>query len=236
MNVLWHRRQVTGDGKDCMREDSLVLDEISVRVSPRDVLEQLGYPQGTCLSSSLEEKVRVQITETVPLMEPKGTYLRLEAAGRKGFELFSGVEGIVLALATIGGAVEQRARELVDMEQGATGLIVDAIGTVAVEQAADFLERKIRRDFAGAGWNVSRRYAPGYCGWKIEAQEQIFGCFSDTLGIKLTRSCLMIPEKSLSFVCLLSRSGDFSMIKVKACRRCKQDACSYRSEPYETRG
>jgi len=224
------------DWKDWMKEDSLVLDEIAVRVSPKDVLKQLGYPQAACLSSSVEEKVRVQITETVPLMQPKGTYLRLQAAGQKGFELFSGAEGMVLALATIGGAVEQRARELVNMERGATGLIVDAIGTVAVEQTADLLERKIHQDFAGAGWNVSRRYAPGYCGWRIEAQAQILSSFSDTLGINLTCSCLMIPEKSLSFACLLSRSGDFSMIKVKECRRCKQDACSYRSEPYDGKG
>jgi len=219
-----------------MKGNLLVFNEIAVRASPKDVLEQLGYPQGNCLSSSLEAKVRVQITETRPLMEPKGTYLELEVAGQKGFELFSGAEGMVPALATIGPRVEQRARELVNTEQGTAGLIVDAIGTVVVEQAADLLERKIRQDFANAGWNVSRRYAPGYCGWKIEAQARILDCFSDTLGIKLTSSCLMIPEKSLSFVCLLSRVGDFSMIAAKDCRRCKQDACSYRSEPYGTKG
>lgn len=216
-----------------MEENFLVLDAIAVRVSLADVLLQLGYPQGTCVSSRVREKVRVQITEMWQLMEPKGAYLKLEGAPQKGFELFSQAEGIVLALATIGAAVERRAKELVDMEQGATGLIIDAIGTIAAERTADFLEGEIRRDCARSGWKVSRRYAPGYCGWKMEAQRQIFSHFPDTLGVTLTSSCLMIPEKSLSFVCLLSTNGDFSTVKVGDCRKCRQKVCPYRLEPYE---
>lgn len=216
-----------------MKENFLVLDTIPLKVGLEGVLTQLGYPKGARLSASLQEKVEIQMTETLQLIEPKGAYLRLEGRIQKGFELFAGAEGIVLALATVGGAVERRARQLIDADQGAAALIVDAIGTVAVEQAADFVERRIRRDLVNSGWMVSRRYAPGYCGWKMEAQREIFNHFPDTLGIRLTSSCLMIPEKSLSFACLLSRSGDFSMIKVAHCRLCKQKACSYRSEPYD---
>lgn len=216
-----------------MQEDFFVLNRIPVQVSLEGVLIQLGYPQGVCCSSSLREKARVQISETLQLIEPKGAYLRLEGEIQKGFELFCGVEGIVLALATVGGAVECRARQLIDTQQAAAGLIVDAVGTIAAEQTADFIEHRIRRDFTNLGWKVSRRYAPGYCGWKIEAQREIFDYLPDTLGVKLTDSCLMMPEKSLTFACLLSRTGDFSMIKVKDCRRCNQQACSYRLQPYE---
>jgi hypothetical protein len=216
-----------------MNEDLVVLDTIPVQVSLESVLAQLGYPEGACLSPSLQEKVKIQMTETLQLIEPKGAYIRLEGEQQKGFELFSGVEGIALALATIGPAVERRAGQLIRTDQGAAALIVDAIGTVAAEQAADFVERRIRQDFTNSGWTISRRYAPGYCGWKMEAQREIFSHFPDTLGIKLTTSCLMVPEKSLSFACLLSRSSDFSMIRVAHCRLCRQKACPYRSEPYE---
>ena len=218
-----------------MKENFLVLDTIPVRVSIEDVLLQLGYPKGTRTSSRVREKVRVQIAENWQLIQPKGAYLRLEGAPQKGFELFSQAEGIVLALATIGGTVESRAKELVNADQGATGLIIDAIGTIAAEQVADFLEEKIRRDCASSGWKISRRYAPGYCGWKMEAQKEIFSHFPDTLGITLTNSCLMIPEKSLSFVCLLSASGDFGPVKIGNCRKCSQENCPYRLEPYETK-
>ena len=216
-----------------MKKNFFPLNTIPLKVTLKNVLAQLGYPEGARLSTSLQAKIKLQMAEMLQLIEAKAAYLRLEGEKQKGFELFSGAEGIVLALATVGGAVERRAAQLIRMDQGAAALIVDAIGTVAAEQTADLVERRIRQDFTDSGWMVSRRYAPGYCGWKVEAQRDIFSHFPDTLGIKLTDSCLMIPEKSLSFACLLSRSGDFSMIRVADCRLCKQEACSYRSEPYE---
>jgi len=215
-----------------MSKDFFVFDVIPANVDVEKVLGQLGYPQEACLSPRMREKVEVQMAETLRLVGPKGAYLVLEGTEQEGFELFSEAEGIVLALSTIGPAVEQRARELINTEHGAAGLIVDAIGSVAAEQTADFLERKIRQDCTSWGWKVSRRYSPGYCGWQIEGQREIFNQFPDTLGIKLTNSCLMIPEKSLSFACLLSSNGNFGKIKVADCKRCKQKDCPYRLEPF----
>ena len=133
-----------------------------------------------------------------------------------------------MALATIGEALEQKALELVISGNGTTGLIVDAIGTIAVEQCADFIESRIRESYSRAGWRISRRYAPGYCGWAIEAQRDFFACIGDTQGIRLTDSCLMKPEKSLSFVCLVNRGGDFSGISLCDCKNCTEKNCSYR--------
>jgi hypothetical protein len=220
--------------KGWMKQAIFVLDTSPAQVGPEDVLKQLGYPNGRLVPPATRKKVDAEIAKTLPLIEPKGAYLMLDGVPKKGFELFSDAEGIILALATIGAKVEHRAGKFVRTDRAATGLIVDAIGTTAVEQTADLLERKIHKDCADSGWRVSRRYAPGYCGWKIEAQKEIFSHFPDTLGIKLTSSCLMIPEKSLSFVCLLSREGDFSKVKVGNCKRCRQKDCPYRSEPYET--
>lgn len=63
-----------------MKENFFIPDTIPVQVGLEDVLIQLGYPRGTCVSSTMREKVRVQMTETLPLIEPKGAYLRLEGA------------------------------------------------------------------------------------------------------------------------------------------------------------
>ena len=215
-----------------MREDFFVVDTIPVQVSLKDVLKQLGYPPDGSVPPATCKKINTEIRDTLPLIEPKGAYLRLDGVPEKGFELFSGAEGIILALATIGAKAETRAGELVNAQRAADGLIVDTIGTISVEQTADFLEHKIHQDCASRGWKASRRYAPGYCGWEMKSQKEIFNHFPDTLGIKLTSSCLMIPEKSLSFVCLLGRNGDFSMVKLKDCCRCKQKDCPYRLKAY----
>ena len=218
--------------KDQMKEDLFVLGTIGLQISLEAVLMQLGYSDLESVSSGMCDKVGAEIAKTQSLMEPKGSYLRLQEGDFKGFDLVSGAGRMILALATIGPALEQYAKKLVGAGEGATGLIADAIGTVAAEQTADFLERKIRQDCSGLGLKVSRRYAPGYCGWEIEAQRQIFSRFDDILSIKLTDSCLMIPEKSLSFVCLLSQSGDFSSFKVGNCKECGQKDCPYRTEPH----
>lgn len=216
-----------------MEDNFLTLDTIPVRVNLEDVLVQLGYPQGIHVSSRIREKVQFQMTETLQLLEPRGAYLRLKNVPQSGFEVFPRVGGIVFALATIGSAAEQRARELVNQNQAATGFIVDAIGTIAAERTADYLADSIRQDCGRLGWKVSRRYAPGYCGWKMEAQREIFSHLPDTLGITLADSCLMIPEKSLSFVCLLSSDGDFGAVKIGNCIKCMQKSCPYRLEPYQ---
>ncbi len=214
-----------------MSDDFFVLETIPVHVRPADVLTQLGYPDGAGQSSQVLDKVTAQLHQTRRLIEPRAAYLKLDPTGRKGFEPFATAEEMVLALATIGKAVQRRAKELIREDRGATGLIVDAIGTVAVEQVADFVEQEIRREAAGGGRKVSRRYAPGYCGWAIEAQRELFRHFPDTLGIQLTDACLMVPEKSLSFACLLSTSGRFTNVKLGDCTSCEQEDCPYRLKP-----
>ncbi len=213
-----------------MKENFLVIESIPVQVGMQALLRQLGYPRWSRVSPKMQAKVEQEMAETLRLIEPKAAYLRLEGAQMKRFELFAGVERIVVALTTIGAAVEQKAKEAVESGQSVTGLIVDAVGTLAVEQAADFVERQIRQESARRGWKVSRRYAPGYCGWELEAQQDIFDNFPHTLGIGLTPGCLMIPEKSLSFVCLLSSNGNFNTIRVGNCKTCEQENCPYRKE------
>ncbi len=217
-----------------MQEKRQFIDEFPVQTDLDGVLLQLGYTDVARVSARVLEKLRHEMDHAQRLIAPRGTYLELGEAPKHGFELFSPIQDIVLALATIGGALEGRSKQLVAEEQGAAGLILDAIGTVTVEHAADLLEQRIRRDFASSGWKVSRRYAPGHCGWTLRAQQEIFSHFPDSLGVSLTDSCLMTPEKSLSFICLLSADGDFNTIKLGNCRRCRQSPCPYRLAPYET--
>ncbi len=217
-----------------MEQSFFVFDRIDITVGPEEVLKQLGYPRSDSAGAGFRKRVEVELTEILRLIEPRGAYLLVEGAHRTGLELFAGAEKMVPALATVGPGVEARARSLVEDQQGAGALIVDAVGTIAAEKTADFIEGRIREHLTGQGWRVSRRYAPGYCGWDLKAQRELLDCFPDTLGIELTDSCLMVPEKSLSFVCLLDREGDFDWVKVGNCKVCGQKECSYRLHQYRS--
>ncbi len=218
--------------KNGMEQSFFVFNRIDVTVGPEEVLKQSGYPRADSAGAGFRKRVEVELTEVLRLIEPRGAYLLVDGARRMGLELFADAEKVVLALATVGPAIETRARTLVKDQQGAGALIVDAVGTIAAEKAADFIEGRIREHFRGQGWRVSRRYAPGYCGWDIKAQRELLAHFPDTVGIELTDSCLMLPEKSLSFVCLLGREDDFDWVKVGNCKVCGQEECSYRFHEY----
>ena len=207
----------------------VIVDPIPVQVSPKEVLRQLGHPDGADVPRAFREKAEAGITEALGLAAPRGAYLMLEGRPRRGFEAFPRAQGMVLALATIGGALEQRAEALIKEGRTAAGAVMDATGTIATEHAADFVEERIRQEVLRRRWKISRRYAPGFCGWPLKAQQDLVGCFADTLGIELTRSCLMKPEKSLSFACVLSAEGGFGEIKLADCARCAQETCPYRT-------
>ena len=217
-----------------MEDNFSVFDRISIKIDPADVTRQLGYSNTEDVSPKLRKRIEQETARISQLIEPKGAYLVLDQLQRQDFELFANAERIVLALVTIGLSVELRAKKMLETHEPTMGLIVDAAGTVAAEQTADFVENRIRQDFTSLGWKISRKYAPGYCGWDIAAQKDIFAHFPDTLGIELTDGCLMVPEKSLSFISLLSKSDDFKAIKVGDCRNCKQERCPYRLAPYKT--
>ncbi len=218
--------------KNGMEQSFFVFDRIDVTVGVEEVLKQSGYPRADRAGAGFRKRVEAELPAVLRLIEPRGAYLLVDGARRTGLELFADAEKVVWALATIGPAIETRARTLVKDQQGAGALIVDAVGTIAAEKAADFIEGRIREHFAGQGWCVSRRYAPGYCGWDLTAQKELLAHFPDTLGIDLTDSCLMLPEKSLSFVCLLGRESDFDRVKVGNCKVCRQEECSYRLHEY----
>ena len=218
--------------KNGMEQSFFVFNRIDVTVGPEEVLKQSGYPRADRAGAGFRKRVEVELTAVLRLIEPRGAYLLVDGARRMGLELFADAEKVVLALATAGPAIEARARTLVKDQQGAGALIVDAVGTIVAEKAADFIEGRIREDFTRQGWRVSRRYAPGYCGWDLKAQKELLAHFPNTLGIELTDSCLMLPEKSLSFVCLLDRERDFDWVKMGNCRICRQEECSYRLHQY----
>jgi len=217
-----------------MKESFSVFDQINIKIDPVEVIRQLGYSHADDVSGQLRKRIEQETARVLRLIESRGAYFVLDQSQRRDFELFTRAERIVLALATIGPSVELRAKKMLENNESIRGLIADAAGTIAAEKTADFVEHKIRRHFTNLGWKISRRYAPGYCEWNITAQRDIFAHFPDTLGIELTDGCLMVPEKSLSFISLLSKSRDFKEIKVGDCRNCRQQRCPYRITPYKT--
>lgn len=77
--------------------------------------------------------------------------------------------------------------------------LVDAVGSEIAEASVRYVTQKIAEDVATKGLFITNSYSPGYCGWHVREQKQLFSLFpNEPCGIKLNDSCLMHPVKSVS--------------------------------------
>lgn len=108
-------------------------------------------------------------------------------------------ETIAIFTATAGDGLESEAKRLMSDGDLLEGYIFDSIGSETAEGAAAWIEKKIDSTGLEYGWKTTSRYSPGYCGWSVKEQHQLFSLLPEGFcGITLTKSALMYPIKSVS--------------------------------------
>ena len=132
---------------------------------------------------------------------------------------------VAVFAATIGPAFEEWARATM-AEEPALGFIADAVGSAVAEALTDRLHDRIEQAVAVRGWKVTNRYSPGYCGWSVAEQHQLFALLpAGFCGIALSETALMQPFKSVSGligVGVGARHADY------LCDVCRAPDCTYR--------
>jgi hypothetical protein len=104
--------------------------------------------------------------------------------------------------------------------------VVDAIGSLTVENAMNTIQTHLEAKMKAEGLNVSNRYSPGYCNWPLIGQTALFGYMHDIpVDVSLTESCLMLPIKSVSGIIGVGKN---IRKKAYACKICKNKNCTYR--------
>lgn len=132
---------------------------------------------------------------------------------------------VAVFAATIGPAFEEWARATM-AEDPAQGFIADAVGSAVAEALADRLHDRIERAVAVRGWKVTNRYSPGYCGWSVAEQHQLFALLpAGFCGIALSESALMQPFKSVSGLIGVGAEAKHADY---LCDVCKAPDCTYR--------
>ena len=73
----------------------------------------------------------------------------------------------------------------------------------------------------------TNRYSPGYCGWNVSEQKNIFQLIPEKFcGIELTDSCVMVPMKSVSGIIGIGKEVRYNPY---TCNLCKMENCFYRN-------
>jgi len=220
----------------------LVTDEgIDIEIDRKQVCRYIGYDTDYKLSAHISSLIDEYIENAHYLIELSHSYIIRDVEWARGSISF--IEGsiifqsqvitrlleqchkVAVFLVTIGKYLEETAYQLAKDGLILQSTVLDAIGSDAVEKVADFVQDRVRESTSAQGLVTSRRFSPGYCDWNIGQQRMIFRALDgDTLGIRLTGECLMIPQKSISGIIGIG-SSDSNVEDYNPCKTCKKYDC-----------
>ncbi len=106
--------------------------------------------------------------------------------------------------------------------------MLNVIGSVAVEEAAEAANAIIRDDVTREGLRCTKRFSPGYGGWDLSEQRWILRVLDgESLGVTLTDGCMMVPRKSITFAVNVGKNP-VEMRDDNECEACELVNCAYR--------
>ena len=221
------------------------LSGLEVSVPEHEVLRLQGYKKGQEPREAVARILQEQIEDGLRLAEPRATYMEVRVSEvseggalsleggtvldmEHGSRVWKGLEHLAISVCTIGPALENRVAELFAQNEFAPALMLDSVGSVAVESVADQVNHILCRQATERNLKSGPRLSPGYGRWPLEDQQVLFGLLpGENIGVGLTERCMMVPRKSISF-CIglgenMARAG-----KSDSCRYCTLEHCRYR--------
>ena len=137
-------------------------------------------------------------------------------------------EQFLFFIVTAGKQIEMRSQKLLHGTDPLAGYIYDVIGSLTVESALGKFLASIEEDFLKNGLKTTNPYSPGYCGWPVSDQQELFKLFgNENCGITLSETCLMNPIKSISGVIGIGKNVKKHPY---SCAICDSKNCLYRDK------
>ena len=213
--------------------DAVLAEALSVRVSRREVLRNLGYPRDREPAAKVTRRLDALWPRAEGLIAPRGAFRVVSREQAEATAMPRPSSQVGVGLCTIGPALEERERELSADDRMLEALLLDAFGSAAAEAAADALNALVCAEAQDLGLRVLPRFSPGYGRWDVKHQRQLLALLPTAqLDVTLTEGMMMIPRKSVSFAVRLSADAPEGRVDRRHCARCDLDGCAFRAEPY----
>lgn len=189
----------------------------------------------------LAEEARRLAERVVPLLKPKAVYgeFFVEALGEKTVTVggitftsptlrknLEGIHRVFPFIATCGNELEGFDLSGFDF---LASFWLDQIKEMALHQASAYLHTRVSEE---SGFKKLASMNPGSGNldlWPIQQQKPLFSLFpgvSETIGVRLTPSYLMVPNKSVSGIFFPSE------VNFMNCKLCTRENCPNRRAPY----
>lgn len=147
-------------------------------------------------------------------------------------DLLAQAKRLLVAVYTIGPALEARVSELYRMGEPLLSYTLDCVGVMALGLVGERLRRLAEELAAGRGWGVSPALSPGsLVGWPVQGQRELCALLPlADIGVWLNEYCVLEPHKSVSMV--IGLGPDYESYEVgSVCHYCAlKDTCWRRRE------
>ena len=210
-----------------------------IQIDKKDVLRYAFSKNADELSYS--HVLESCIKNALPLLEPKIIYeyvpISFHGESTINFGSFeanstslkknmAGAEGAIIFAATLGYKSE---RELIKSRTDAVSLLfTDAIFTSVLENIADRVFKDLKEELSAEGRFLRPRFRPGYGDFNLAHQKDIFRILDlpRRLGMTLTENLFMVPSKSITAICAVSKTNE--NCEIQGCEICdKKDVCRF---------
>lgn len=136
---------------------------------------------------------------------------------------------LAVAVCTIGPQLEDRVTAYSEAREALRALLLDGIGTAAVDALVIEACRIIEDEALARGLEASSPLVPGMPGFNISEQWQMLNLVSaDEIGVALASSAIMVPRKSVSMIVGIGPHMT-RWTQAQVCARCSlRKTCPYR--------
>lgn len=213
-----------------VEQQPTVLD-LSIDLRLDEVRRFLGYPRGQEGSPRVEDRLFALWHGALALVAGRGVHAPVGRDGARRAGVPAPAASVVVAVCTIGPALENESARLAAAGELLDALVLDAIGSAAAEACADALNLEVCRFAEAHGLEGTARVSPGYGDWDTSCQGELLALLPiDAVGVRLTSGGMMVPRKSVSFAVSLVAPGDALLGPGSRCRRCGLLRCRHRDD------
>jgi len=192
------------------------IEKFQFNLNENHILRRIGHKNrqnkiyDTLIDIIHEEKEKLN-----SLLHAAAVYKILDYSETNQHPIFKNADKVALSICTIGPGVESESTRLMKKNEMLRGLVVDALGSEAAEEAAEQVDKILCKEARKMDLWPSRRFSPGYKNWDIKEQKYIFQILPvEDIGVTLTKSYMMVPRKSVSFRINFYRDKKLSKRKI----------------------
>ena len=185
----------------------------------------------TVESAHLLEPAAVYEYYKVTWMSPNQVSLEDDKAiqGSLIHTIFPEAKELAIVVCTIGPKLEKQVTHYSKSGEALRGMILDGIGSAAVDMLAPEACRIIASEASSHGHQTSSPVSPGWPGLPLTEQWNLFELVNtQEIGVSLTASGIMVPRKSVSMVIGIGPQMT-TWTQAEVCARCSlRKTCPYR--------